>query len=260
MRQMRFKAIALIEISAAFVGLLVACGLAASGFGYWSLVAMHLAIFATTLVMTWLLSGWRPSPPRRGSGVRPMLLFGAHLSVSSVMGRLAVGSDEILIGRFSGAEALGFYTRAAALSFRPLEQLLSPSGSIVIPVLSRMQSDSVRYRRTFIHIQQAIAILCFLLMAPLTALAEPIIQITDCVMRTLECAEPELAADVVENGIYLAGGGALLRGMDRKLTESTGLEVTLVDDPLSCVARGTSVYLDNLSAWKETLESDVDDY
>ncbi len=92
------------------------------------------------------------------------------------------------------------------------------------------------------------------------ALAEPVVQITDCVLRTLECAEPELAADLVENGIYLAGGAALLRGMDRKLAESTGLEVTLVDDPLSCVARGTSVYLDNLSAWKETLESDVDDY
>ena len=92
------------------------------------------------------------------------------------------------------------------------------------------------------------------------ALTETVIQITDCVLRTLECAEPELAADLVENGIYLAGGGALLRGMDRKLAEATGLEVTLVDDPLSCVARGTSVYLDNLSAWKETLESDVDDY
>ncbi|MCH7840151.1 MAG: rod shape-determining protein [Planctomycetes bacterium] len=92
------------------------------------------------------------------------------------------------------------------------------------------------------------------------ALTETVVQITDCVLRTLECAEPELAADLVENGIYLAGGGALLRGMDRKLAEATGLEVTLVDDPLSCVARGTSVYLDNLSAWKETLESDVDDY
>jgi len=177
MRHMRFKAIAIIEISAPFVGLLVASGCALSGFGYWSLVAMHLSIFGTTLVMTWFLSGWRPSLPRRGSGVRPMLFFGAHLTISSVMGRLASGSDEILIGRFSGAEALGFYTRAAALSFRPLEQLLSPSGSIVIPVMSRLQSDSVRYRNTFLHIHQAIAILSFMLMAPLTALAYPIILI-----------------------------------------------------------------------------------
>jgi rod shape-determining protein MreB len=92
------------------------------------------------------------------------------------------------------------------------------------------------------------------------ALAEPIGQIIDCVMRTLENAEPELAADLVENGIHLAGGGALLRGFDARLAEATGLKVQLVDDPLSCVARGTSVYLENLLAWKETMESDADEY
>jgi rod shape-determining protein MreB len=92
------------------------------------------------------------------------------------------------------------------------------------------------------------------------ALSEPIAQIIDCVTRTLENAEPELAADLVENGIYLAGGGALVRGLDTVIAERTGLDVRVVDDPLSCVARGTSVYLDNLGAWKDTMESDADEY
>ncbi len=92
------------------------------------------------------------------------------------------------------------------------------------------------------------------------ALSEPVAQISDCVTRTLETAEPELAADLVENGIYLAGGAALLRGIDRKIAEVTGLETRLVDDPLSCVARGTSVYLENLAIWKDTMESDSDGY
>ncbi len=92
------------------------------------------------------------------------------------------------------------------------------------------------------------------------ALNEPITQIVDCVTSTLEEAEPELAADLVENGIYLAGGGALLRGLDEIITERTGLDVRVVDDPLSCVARGTSVYLENLTVWKDTMESDADDY
>ncbi len=78
-------------------------------------------------------------------------------------------------------------------------------------------------------------------------------------MRTLEKTEPELAADLVENGIHLCGGGALLRGLDHTLHQATDLEVRLVDDPLSCVARGTSVYLDNLAVWKETMESDEDE-
>jgi len=92
------------------------------------------------------------------------------------------------------------------------------------------------------------------------ALREPIAQIVDCITRTLEVAEPELAADMVENGIHLAGGGALLRGMDRCLEQIIGLQFILVDDPLSCVARGTSVYLENLGAWKDTMESDAEDY
>ncbi len=91
------------------------------------------------------------------------------------------------------------------------------------------------------------------------ALKEPIGQIIDCVIRTLEKAEPELAADIVENGIHLAGGGALLRGLDDVMERSTGLGVTVVDDALSCVARGTAIYLENLAMWKDTLDSDIDD-
>jgi len=92
------------------------------------------------------------------------------------------------------------------------------------------------------------------------ALSEPVGQIIACVMRTLEAAEPELAADLVENGIHLAGGGSLLRGLDQAVASATGLTVKVVDDPLCCVARGTSVYLENLSAWKDTMESDADEY
>jgi len=91
------------------------------------------------------------------------------------------------------------------------------------------------------------------------ALDEPIQAIIDVVLRTLERAEPELAADLVDNGITLAGGGALLRGIDVVISEATGLDVRIAEDPLTCVARGTSIYLDNLELWKSTLESDMDD-
>jgi len=91
------------------------------------------------------------------------------------------------------------------------------------------------------------------------AFKEPIGLIVDAVMRTLEKAEPELAADLVEDGICLAGGGALVRGIDTVLSQSTGLKVQLADDPLTCVARGTSVFLENLNAWKDTMESTDDD-
>ncbi len=86
------------------------------------------------------------------------------------------------------------------------------------------------------------------------ALREPIAGIIESVMKTLEKAEPELAADLIENGVHLAGGGSLLRGMTTVLANSTGLKVIIADDPLTCVARGTSIYLENFDILKETLD------
>ena len=58
----------------------------------------------------------------------------------------------------------------------------------------------------------------------------------------------------------LAGGGALLQGMDTVLSNATGLGVRVADDPLTAVARGTAVYLENLSEWRKTMESDEDEF
>ena len=86
------------------------------------------------------------------------------------------------------------------------------------------------------------------------ALRDPVAAIIEAVTATLEKAEPELAADLIDNGIYICGGGSLLRGMNTVLANATGLTVHVVEDPLSCVARGTSVYLENLEMWKDTMD------
>ena len=71
------------------------------------------------------------------------------------------------------------------------------------------------------------------------ALSEPIGQIIEAVRIALENTAPELAADIVDQGIVLTGGGALIKGLDEYLREETGLPVTVAEDPLSCVALGT---------------------
>ena len=78
------------------------------------------------------------------------------------------------------------------------------------------------------------------------ALQEPISTIVENVRVTLERCPPELAADLVDRGIVLAGGGALIRGIDKLLAEETGLPVHIADDPLSAVAMGTGVVLQEL--------------
>lgn len=87
------------------------------------------------------------------------------------------------------------------------------------------------------------------------ALAEPVSAIIDAVKDGLEHSAPELAADIVDKGIVLTGGGALLRNLDQVLRENTGLPVSIADDPLSCVALGTGRALEELKTLKSVLVS-----
>ena len=73
-------------------------------------------------------------------------------------------------------------------------------------------------------------------------------QIVDTIKDTIEETPPELVADIMDQGIVLAGGGALLAGLDRRVAEATQMPVHVADDPLTCVARGTGVVLQELDA------------
>jgi rod shape-determining protein MreB and related proteins len=89
------------------------------------------------------------------------------------------------------------------------------------------------------------------------AMAEPLATIVDAVRTTLERCPPELAADLVDRGLVLAGGGALLRGLDKRLREETGLPVHVAEDPLSAVAEGTGKVLSELAFLKRVTTSEL---
>ena len=85
------------------------------------------------------------------------------------------------------------------------------------------------------------------------ALAEPVNAIIEAVRQNLEQTPPELAADILDRGIILTGGGALLRGLDNRLVEETSLPVIVADDPLTCVVRGTGKVLEDISIYQKVL-------
>lgn len=85
------------------------------------------------------------------------------------------------------------------------------------------------------------------------ALSEPISAIVDAVRISLERTPPELAADILDRGIILSGGGSMLRGFDQRLREETNLPINLVEDPLTCVVRGTGKVLENLQDYSKML-------
>jgi rod shape-determining protein MreB len=87
------------------------------------------------------------------------------------------------------------------------------------------------------------------------ALAEPVSDIVEAVKVALENTAPELAADIVDKGIVLTGGGALLVNLDQVLREATGLPVSVAEEPLACVAKGTGNALDNIDKLKSVLST-----
>ena len=92
------------------------------------------------------------------------------------------------------------------------------------------------------------------------ALADPLSMVLDAIRTTLERTPPELSADIIDHGITLTGGGALLRGLDELVEEETGMPVHIAENPLDCVAMGTGAVLDNLDKLRELLSDDVKSY
>lgn len=90
----------------------------------------------------------------------------------------------------------------------------------------------------------------------LEALTEPLNSIVSAVKNALEQTPPELGADIASKGMVLTGGGALLRDIDRMLTEETGLPVVIAEDPLTCVVRGSGKALDQMDKYSGIFTSD----
>lgn len=85
------------------------------------------------------------------------------------------------------------------------------------------------------------------------ALSEPIDAIIEAVRQALEETPPELSADILDKGIVVTGGGALIKGLDKRLREETNLPINIAEDPLKCVVRGTGVVLENMSDFSKVL-------
>lgn len=88
------------------------------------------------------------------------------------------------------------------------------------------------------------------------ALAEPLSNVVEAIKVTLEKTPPELAADIIDQGITLAGGGALIRGLDKLINKETGMPVYVAETPLDCVADGTGKVLEDIEKLREVLNDD----
>lgn len=150
-RQMRFKATATIGVISMTAGVAVAIVMAAFGFRYWSLAGSQFGASAVNCLLVWTICRWRPGTFHGKTGVRPMLTFGGHVTGFTVLNYFTRNFDNILVGRVLGPAALGIYARAYSLLMMPISQINVPLASVLLPGLSRLQSNAPEYRKLFLR-------------------------------------------------------------------------------------------------------------
>ena len=178
LRDLRYRTLNAIDALALALSLLVALGLAALGFGYWSLASMPVIQVSFQLAALAAVSGWRPSRPVRGCGVRPLLHFGGNLLWVTLFNYLSRQIDKIGIGIVHGPLNLGYYTTGYQLYMLPTSQILTPLHDVIVSTLSRLSESPTRFLRTFSHLLLALTWLCAILAAAVWAWAPQIVGLT----------------------------------------------------------------------------------
>ena len=149
-RQMRFTALATIEIISLIISTSIGIGMAMAGFGYWALVAAAVSPPLVGTLCLWKTTGWIPGRPRLQTGLHSLMRFGGTLTLISVVMYIAYNLEKVLLGRFWGADAVGIYGRAFQVINIPTDNLNSSVGEVAFSALSRVQNDPARFRNYFL--------------------------------------------------------------------------------------------------------------
>jgi len=177
-RGMQFGRKSIAMVSGAVVNLIVAVVLALQGASYWSLVAGTLSGGLVTTVLVLILSPFRPGLPSRGQGIRQMLGFGANVTAFNFVNYFHRNLDNILIGRYWGAESLGYYSRAYQLLMFPITAIRGPITSVAFPAMSQLQNNPQEYKQYYRDLVLLLSHMTMPLVAFLFLYSESIIELT----------------------------------------------------------------------------------
>jgi O-antigen/teichoic acid export membrane protein len=176
-RDMRFGTLALIDIVAMIVGVVLSVIAAVLGFGVWSLVILGAAGQVYRLIALWVATRLHWGPPRISREISSLLTTGGSIFGVQLLNYASRNMDNVIIGQQLGPAALGQYSRAYSLFLLPQQQLNGPIGRVALPVLSRLQDDAERYRR---YVRGSMTIIGYLSLptyAIAAAVAYPLIEV-----------------------------------------------------------------------------------
>ena len=237
-RRLKFSRIAVIDIAAPLIALVVAIIAALSGLGYWSLVIQQLVMAAILLVGAAGFAGWLPGRPRRREAMGNLMTFGWHLVGSQFLGYLANNVDSLTIGSRFGATSLGLYNRAFQLLMTPLGQLRAPTTTVALPVLARLRNDLEGSNRYIQRGQLALGLTMVTGLGFIVGAAEPVTSIflgaqwlsVEPILRLLAIAGMFQTLAYVGYWVYLS------HGLTKQLLQYTVITVTI---KVTCILVGS---------------------
>lgn len=174
-RQMAFRKLAIVEITAALVSLIIAIVFAYSGAGVWSLVAGSLANSIVSSAGFLFAYRWKPAVRFSWTRVRSVTGFGMNLSGFNLVNYFSRNADNVLIGRYIGTAPLGFYQLAYTIMLYPVQNVAQLLGRVLFPAFSEIQDDRSRFRNAYLRSLVVIALISFPLMAGAAAVAKPFV-------------------------------------------------------------------------------------
>jgi PST family polysaccharide transporter len=174
-RSLSFDILAKLEITSIVIGAVIGIGMAFLGFGVWSLVFQSLVTVSLGTLLLWLLNPWRPKWSFHWKEVQAVSGFGLNLTGFSILNYFARNADYLLIGRYLGAQELGYYTLAYRILLFPIQNISSVIARVVYPVLATFQDDNKRFALIYLKVTASIGLVTFPLMMGVLALAKPFV-------------------------------------------------------------------------------------
>ncbi len=176
-REMDFRSLELRSMAGVVVGAVAAIVVAAEGGGPWALVAQQLAFFGTSLVLLWAFSGWHPKLMYSRQSWRELRGFGRNVSGTLLMFQLTQNTDNVLIGRFLGASALGPYALGYNIILLPFSRIAAPLHLVLYPVFSRVKHDLRRLSSLWLRVLRMMAAVAMPAMLGLVVVAPEMVDV-----------------------------------------------------------------------------------
>lgn len=170
-KNLNFKSITLVEISAAFAAGIVSILLAFGGLGVWSLVLGSLCGIFITAAMLWRISPWRPDITFSYSHFRELFGFGSHVTGSQLLAYIAASTDYVIVGRLLGALSLGYYSLAYTIATIPLQKVSWIVMRVTFPAFSTLQDNDEALRKGYLRVVRYVSLITFPMLAGMFAVA-----------------------------------------------------------------------------------------